>query len=531
MRFVGEHASLAGCDVAVFGPGGEPISAQGELASARPSGLNGCARVENAREGAAVSAVVAFDRLLGYVVAVGRPGGGSGAGSGADAPRQVAEHGAAVLAELASREYELNDLSREILGSYEELNLFYDLAGELAGASDPESICRLVLAKACSVIQAAGAWIALADGPRGALRIAAANDASLVGMPLPSQTGRVGVVMERRASDLVDDVRQLDAGALAPLERAAVRSLVTVSLSVAGHDDLPALGVLQLRDKKGEQGATAFTAGDLKLAQAIASQAAALIQNSRLIGIERELKIARNIQQSLLPGDPPDVPGLDVAGMCTPASNVGGDYYDHLPAGERSVAFLVADVSGHNLAAALLQTAARAAFRAAAIADPSPQSVMERASLTLHDDLSRADLFLTAWFGCADAATGELAYSDAGHNPALLCRAATGAIEELATGGIPIGVMADAPLDEKRTTMHPGDVLLVYTDGITEACAPGEDGEQFGEERLAASLARNVGRGAADIVRAILEEVARFSGDRPAGDDRSLVVLKFTGRG
>ena len=518
MRLIDDHARLRRCRVGVFDDFGTPLRADGDLAAARPSGVNGSVRVEGMPGSAGVSAVVAFDRLVGYVVARG-----DGDDRRTDEPDGVAAHGAAMLAELCAREYELNDLSREILGSYEELNLFYDLAAELAGAPDADAACRVVLAEACRVIPAEDAWILLADGPGGALRVAAAIDSAAIGQLVPAGAGRAGAAMASRVAEPVDDMRQLPAEWLTDFERAAARSLVTVALCVPGRHDRPALGVLQLRDKKD---GGAFTAGDLKLVQAIASQAAVLIQNSRLIGLERELKIARTIQQSLLPGPPPVVPGFDVAGACVAASNVGGDYYDHLVAAEGSLTFLVTDVSGHNLAAALLQTAARAAFRSAAQSDPSPREILRRASRTIHEDLSRAELFLTAWLGCLDVATATLAYSDAGHNPAVLFRAATRCTSWLATGGIPIGVLPDSDFDEGRVTLEPGDAVVVYTDGLTEACAPGAGSWQYGEKRLAAAVARFAHLPAAEIVRELQADVARFSGERPAGDDRSLVVLR-----
>jgi serine phosphatase RsbU (regulator of sigma subunit) len=518
MRLIDDHARLRRCRVAVFDPVGAPLRADGDLAGARPSGTDGSVKVDGAGGAAAVSPVMAFDRLVGYVVARGEADDRR-----TSEPDSVASHGAAMLAELCAREYELNDLSREILGSYEELNLFYDLAAELAGAPDADAACRVVLAEACRVIPSADAWILLADGPRGALRVAAAIDPAAIGRVMPPGSGRAGVVMATRTAEPVDDVKQFPPESLTDFERSAARSLVTVALCIPGRDDRPALGVLQLRDKRD---GPAYTAGDLKLAQAVASQAAVLIQNSRLIGLERELQIARTIQQSLMPGSPPAVPGFDVAGACVAASNVGGDYYDHVLTTPTSLTFLVADVSGHNLAAALLQTAARAAFRAAALDGPSPGEILRRASRTIHEDLSRAELFITAWLGRLDAATARLAYSDAGHNPAVLYRASTGDTTWLGCGGIPIGVLPDSDFDEGAVTLEPGDVLVVYTDGLTEACAPGVGARQYGEKRLAAAVARYAHLPAAEIVREMQADVARFCGERPAGDDRSLLVLR-----
>jgi sigma-B regulation protein RsbU (phosphoserine phosphatase) len=523
MRVVDELARLARCRVGVFGPDGAPIVADAVLARARPSSHVDGVRVDGVIGACAATAVAVRGRVLGYVVAVPRDAGVVAEKSA----RGVASHGAAVLSELCARESELNDLSREILGNYEELNLFYDLAAELAGAPDAESVCRVVLAKARRVLGAAGGRVLLADETGGALRVATSANAAEEGRVVGVDVGRAGAVFASRTAETVDDVRQLDASGLADFERRA-RSLATVALCVSDADERPALGVLQLRDKA--DGAP-FTAGDLKLAHAMASQAAALIQNSRLIGVERELRIARTIQQRLLPGAAPKISGVDVAGACLQARGVGGDYYDHLAVGPTSLAFLVADVSGHDLAAALLQTAARAAFRAAATADDSPAGAVRRASLALRDDLARAEMFLTAWFGRFDAATGTLTYCDAGHHPAILYRAATGETSYLATDAIPIGVGDDETFDEGRVELAPGDVLVAYTDGVTEACAANDVRRMYGVGRLAAAVARSASMPAAEIVRAVLDDVADFVGERAAADDRTLVVVRRTGPG
>jgi sigma-B regulation protein RsbU (phosphoserine phosphatase) len=516
IRIIAEHATLAQCRIGIYAADGSALFAQGDLAVARPSGLNGHLRIAGLEGPASVSAVTAFDRHLGYVVACGNSDDRR-----QDAPDEVAAHAAAVLGELCAREYEIDDLSQEILGSYEELNLFYDLSAELAGARDADAICRVVLAKARRVIDAKDGWILLTDGPRGALRVAAANEVPLVNRIVPAGLGRAGAALATRVAASVDDVRLFDGPTFSDLERRAQRSLLTVPLCVPGDDPRPAIGVLQLRDSK--EGV--FSSGHVKLAQAIASQAAVAIQNARLLDLERELKVARTIQESLLPGKPPALPGMDIAGACVAASNVGGDYYDHILVGRDSLAVLVADVSGHNLASALLQTAARGALRAVAPRGASPGEVLRRASIALHDDLSHAELFITVWLGRIDAETGTLYYSDAGHNPAILYRPRTRETLHLSTGGPPIGVLEDATFDEGEVALEPGDVVVAYTDGLTEAWGDRQD-EMYGEERLAAAIERFAHLSAKDMVAALQDDVARFCGERPPGDDRTLMVVR-----
>jgi len=509
MRLVDEHARTKRCRVAVFGADGTPLvaGAENEIGPGAVAGP------------AAAVPVVAYDRVLGFVVARADPTAGE-----EDSVRGVAAHGAALLSELCAREYELNDLSREILGSYEELNLFYDLGAELAGAPDAESACRLVLAKARRVLGARRGRVLLADVERGVFRCAASDAASEEGGLSAIDEGRAGAAFASRSPETIDDVRTFASPRISDFER-ATRTLVTVPLRIgsAAGAEHPSLGVLQLADKESGE---PFSASDLKLVLAIAGQAAALIHNARLIGIERELRIARTIQQRLLPSAPPNVAGLDVAGTCVPARNVGGDFYDHVASGATSLSFVVADVSGHDLAAALLQTQARAAFRTAATTDSRPVEVIRRAGLALREDLSRAEMFLTAWFGRIDAATGAMTYCDAGHNPAVHFSAATGMTSLLGTSGIPIGVGEDEELEEREVHVGEGDVVVAYTDGVTEAGGIPSPMDAYGEIRLAEAVTRSAELSAAQIARAVLDDVAAFAGEGENGDDRTIVVVK-----
>lgn len=511
------HADLGSCYVAVFDSDGLAVSSCLELEGARPVTRGGALHVEGA-DSAHASPVLVFERTVGWVVATAQAGSTGVAGEPAD----VAARGAALLSDLCTREYELNDLSREILGAYEELNLFYDLSAEFAAAPDAGSIGRVVARKAAGVLQAERAWVLLADAVSGALHAAAAHAPPEGPAEIPAGRGSAGRVIETRLPEIVDDVTLAAPDALAGWERCAQRSLLTVPICVAEREDRPVLGVLQIVGPESRRG---FTSGEVKLASALASHAAVLIENQRLIVYERELGIARSIQQGLLPARAPTIEGLDVAGRCVPALSVGGDYFDHFVTRSGDLGVLVADVSGHDLAAALLQTTARAAIRAQVLVGGSPAQVLEGANSALLDDLSKADMFLTAWYGTVDPRTGRLVHSDAGHTPALIYRAATNTVDEICAGGIPIGVDPDGGFEQAETRLADGDVLVVYTDGLTEARAPGTS-DEYGSERLADALRDSARLTAAEIADALLGDVARFDGGGAAPDDRSLVVVK-----
>ncbi len=527
LRVISADAALERCRVGVFRSEGEPLSRAAGLEQMTVTVVNGSATIEGAPGPASAAPVRIFQRVVGWAVAVAHPSSGNAAA------RRVAHRASLVLGDLCSREYELNDLSREILAAYEELNLFYDLASELAQVPDRTAICDAVLGRAMHVIPARAGRIVIREGGITRVESALGDVTHLAGTPGGDEIGPGAAVsvLESRQAQICEGLEQIEEGTSDAWERAAAASLITVPMYVEGRD---AIGVLQLRDRSGGDAsdvlaqpgsAQPFTAGDAKLAQALASQAALLVENSRLIGFERELQIARHIQDALMPAAPPTVEGLDVAAACVQASNVGGDYYDFVRGDDGALTVVLADVSGHHLAAALMQTAARATFRAAALADRSPRTVLDRVNRVLMDDLARAEQFITAWFARVDGATGDLEYGDAGHHPALVYRAVDGRVEELGGGGLPLGVDEDGLYTEHATRLAPGDVLLTYTDGLSEARGPNGDVDLFGDERVAESLARAAHGSAADIVAALLDDVQRF-GRGEGADDRTLVVLK-----
>ncbi len=525
MRWINDHAALRACGVAVFGEDGTPLAGDDTLTTlsvtVTETGDDETVSVEGFHEPGAIETVEVYNRSIGYVVAVTNNGDSS-------APREVAERAASVLRDLCSREFELNDMSREILAAYEELNLFYDLAGELAGAPDPTAICASVLARAMHVIRAGSGRIVLreGDGEDADLVVVACRGEDTEVAPVVG-LGAAARVIANCEAVLLEDAEQIANSNLDAWERAAGSTLITVPVYTQSDDERPALGALQLRDRCGANGVVGepFRSGDLKLTQALASQAAVLIHNSRLIGFERELRIARGIQESLLPAQLPNVEGLEVAGRCLAAMNVGGDYYDTIVRADGSLDLVLADVSGHHLAAALIQTAARATFRAALLNLESPAAVLAHVNAALFDDLTSAELFLTAWFAHVDGGTGRVEYSDAGHHPALLYRAAHQDVVPLRMGGLPIGVAEDGMYRDHEVTLEPGDAVLIYTDGLSEARGEGGPEDQFGDDRVAASFGAKAHLGAEEIVQGVLDDVTSFNngGDR---DDRTLVVLK-----
>jgi Na+/proline symporter len=250
-------------------------------------------------------------------------------------------------------------------------------------------------------------------------------------------------------------------------------------------------------------------------------------QTERLIAAreqERELQIARAIQLGLLPSRVPDVAGISLAGRCVPAREVGGDYFDFLLCDDHALDLVIADVSGHNVGAALIMASVRTFIQATARNIREPQAVLAALNDFLHDDLTRAELFITMFYVEFDPSAQQLSFASAGHNPPLVWKAATRSCEWLDAEGLILGVRKGVVFEERQTRLQPGDILILYTDGITEAAD--RDGQCFGEARLCALLHDLYPRAPHEIVDAVLAGVQMFTGAQSFVDDVSIVVMK-----
>jgi len=233
-----------------------------------------------------------------------------------------------------------------------------------------------------------------------------------------------------------------------------------------------------------------------------------------------ELGKAREIQEGLLPKRIPQVRGLDVAGTWHPASMVGGDYFDVLKFGERRLAVCVGDVVGKGISAALLMANLQASFRAVAPDSESAGKLMQRLNAVICSNIA-TDRFVTFWCCMIDSAARELSYANAGHWPPLLVRR-SGEVESLSQGGPPLGIAPEIPYQDIVIPLNPGDRLLLYTDGVTEAA--NSDEQEYGPKRLADLVQANMELGASELIETTRRHVDGFCGGR-FQDDFTLVVV------
>jgi len=317
----------------------------------------------------------------------------------------------------------------------------------------------------------------------------------------------------------------LDSPALAKMREAGVKLLVPL----VSQGEL--IGLLNLGPRLSQQ---EYSADDRKLLSDLATQTAPAVRVAQLVRqqqqeakererIEQELKVARLIQQTLLPKTLPEIPGYDVAAYYQPAREVGGDFYDFLTLEDGRLGLVVGDVTDKGVPAALVMATTRTMLRAAAQRLLSPGEVLQRVNDVLVQDIP-PNMFVTCLYAILDPESGRVVYANAGHDLPYRRRAGRqGAAEELRARGMPLGLMPGMGYEEKEMVLQKGESVLFYSDGLVEA----HDGrrEMFGFPRLQGLVGAHRS-GGSSLISFLLAELARFTGDGwEQEDDITLVTL------
>jgi hypothetical protein len=307
------------------------------------------------------------------------------------------------------------------------------------------------------------------------------------------------------------------------------REAIAVPVRYGYKHDVLTLGVVVVMDKRATSYSNVVHLGsqESKIAAAIASMVGSVLGNRMIAEFSKELKLATEIQQQILPDRPAEVPEFDLAGRCETSGAVGGDYFDFLPMADSRTLAVVADVSGHNLASGMVMVSARSALRLLASKHDQPTAVFQDLADSLFHDLHRTERFITAAAVALAPSGNRLHVVNAGHNDTLIYRAATGSVERLPSDDTVLGFLPGVAYTERLLDLATGDVVLLYTDGVTEAMAA--SGEMFGEERLESVLSDAAGGTAADILEAVYAAVVRFTDASERTDDITAVVIKRTG--
>ncbi len=333
--------------------------------------------------------------------------------------------------------------------------------------------------------------------------------------------------VERTRKPLLTSNAQYDERFKAGMSIVAMKLLSILCVPIMVKDKLIGLVYVDNRLQSG-----VFKEDDRDLLAAFASQAGVAIENARLYRvavekgrIERELQMAHEIQRGLLPDMIPDMPGYELAADWRSAREVAGDFYDFIELDDGKLGVVIADVSDKGVPAALFMAVARSLIRSSALLCNSPEETLRHTNHLLYND-TQSNMFVTAYYVVLEPG-GRVECANAGHNLPVLYHAATKTHEFLPRGGRALGWFEDVPVKCQTVQLEPGDALVLYTDGVSEA--ENLDGDYFGVERLTQAVRDAHGQPAQAMLNRINAAVDAFVGDAPPFDDHTLLVIRYVG--
>lgn len=389
-----------------------------------------------------------------------------------------------------------------------ELEALYEVGLAIASTLDLDRLGEEVLMRA----------ILLLDARRGALYLIDDDGYFLAG-----HLG--GAALDRFTDDEID-VASLTAGEAFPEKLLpGAGHLLASPVEVDGQ----ARGLLVVADKESRTGVGPFQVRDRRTLMLFANQAAIALENAKLHKLaldkerlEREMELAAEIQQQLLPKSMPQIDGYEVIGWNRPARQVGGDYFGFQNLGDGRLGIVLGDVTGKGMPAALLVSTLHSALRVLLDRMEVGPALIERLNSHICES-SSANKFITLLLATLDTENARFAYLNAGHNPCILLRAG-GELEELTSSGLPVGLVPTASYGASALEIGPGDLICLYSDGITE-CESGSE-EEFGYDRLIELLRRRFDRPLPEILAEIDRTMIEWAGDQAQGDDQTVVLLR-----
>jgi len=408
---------------------------------------------------------------------------------------------------------ELQELNRKLSFKVYQLNSLFDITRELNRSPDVHRVRDVLVTNALGQVLTTKA-ILLHEGAVVAERGAPLSPEDRAALEAASSALQ-GLGDDRRVSEIVD------AGIRGRLSRLGIEIVVPLRSGESVH------GALLLGPRAS---GVALSEEDRDFLRSLAAQAAAAFDHIRLSRewiekqkIEKEMALAREIQRALLPDGAPSIAGWDLAGINIPCLTVGGDYFDYLERGEGKHWLVIADVSGKGTGPAILMASIQAALRAlGGLGAISLQDLAERLNAIVYRS-TELNRYVTAFFSCLDCSTGEMEFVNAGHCYPILMRR-TGAVERLVEGGPVIGLFPELHVTTGRTTIEKGDLLVMYTDGLSETRSP--EGEEFEDERILEALGGMIGRPSQEIVARLVAGVRVFAADAGLSDDLTLMVAQ-----
>jgi sigma-B regulation protein RsbU (phosphoserine phosphatase) len=406
----------------------------------------------------------------------------------------------------------------------EELSVLNEIATAVSSTLALEKIINMIVKKCVKHIHVQQAAVMLLEeqGKREQFHTMIRKvDSATNQLPYHLDAELTGWMLKNQTPLLVNDLRNDKRFSCVQREECPILSTLCVPLFAKGG----IIGLLACFNKKGER----FTPDDQRLLSIIASQSAQTIENARLlkkeqdlIRVEEEIRWALDIQLHLLPESAPVLKDYDIAAVSKPARIVGGDYYDFIHIENTRWAVCLGDISGKGLPAALLMANLQATIRAQTLIDPQPQVCMERSNRLLYNSTESMN-YATLFYGILEAENHQFTYTNAGHNRPLYSPAGKESYF-FKEAGIPLSFLRDFTYEQHMITFNPQDVLVIYSDGITEAMNHKE--VEFGEQSLIATIDKNRQAPAETIIKKIVQATKEHAQAYPQSDDMTLVVIK-----
>ncbi|MDB4916421.1 MAG: protein phosphatase domain protein [Gemmatimonadetes bacterium] len=431
-----------------------------------------------------------------------------------------------VVVQYLQNTMEVEHAANELAERYEEINLLYSISEILGRTVSLEHGAATILKEVSETVGAHRGSILIHDHTTESLQvIARIGGEGIPTSPIALDDGcSVGAHVFRTLRSVIVDTGEMVCEAERAYRHGAM--LTVPILWTAQHGSEP-LGVVNLSDRRSGQ---AFTAGDLKLVTAIASQIGAAIQNARLVRqsldqqrLQQEMQLAHDLQMKLLPDAAHVAPEAVVFARVVPAEDVGGDFYNLYRLPGNRIGVMIGDVSGHGYEAALIMALTMSASAIHAQGTDDPAEMLRRLYMSVKEELTTTEMFVSAFYAVVDREAGRLRFGNMGHPHAFVI-SKDGDVTRLEAGGPPLGMADEAPRSESLAWNVDGDILLLLTDGITDA--RNGDGVRLDEEPVLACVREHRHETPSEIAARVFALLDEYTADVPRLDDLTLVILK-----
>ncbi len=420
---------------------------------------------------------------------------------------------------------QLLEENQRLRAAVEELSALNEIATAITSTQTLEQIVDLIVRKCVKHIKVEQGAVMLLDEKdqnKPFHTMIRKQDSVSNILPFRMDTQLTGWMLKNRNPLIVNDLENDSRFKFMVDKNFPIRSLLSVPMMVKGK----MIGLLTVFNKKAEIG---FTLSDQRLLGIIAAQSAQVVENARLyqeeqalIRLQEEMRLAYEIQLDLLPKSQPVLSSYQIAGKSIPAKDVGGDYFDFIPRNDSTLAFCLGDISGKGIPAALLMSNLQATLRGQTLMGKGCKDCVSFANEILFHNTA-PNKFATLFYGIIDSSKNELSYCNGGHNnPFYFTR--DNQLITLDKGGLIVGIMPSVPYEEDTIPFNPGDLLVIFSDGVTEAMNNSE--EEFGEQRLIDLVINNRNELPVNLINIIVENVKEFSGGQSQMDDITLVIIK-----